>query len=281
MRKSKVVAAAKQFASKKYTHAQVAAITSKNGCASWWAADSTAWCDVTASAILFSACEDADDKAMMKKIGWPQATINSQKARKAGVFHYLSDGYTPKAGDLVLYIWGGKGSNAWATDYFSHIGVCIADSDGKTARVVEGNASSDQRVHAYDRSCSYIKAIIRPKYEKEEEEATKAVKVTGKFDAQTIKGWQTLLKSWGYGVIVTGKSNGRTIKAWQTHLTRYPSTGTKYYTKEVDGVAGEYTIKGTKRLFKKLKYFSGTADGSTPKAADIKAFQNYLNDRLK
>lgn len=101
MKKSKFLKTAASFVGK--PHSYISSIVKAYGCPSWYAASSTAWCDLTVSSVLIKIATSNSDSAYMKSMGYPQATINTQKCRKLGIFHYTKDGYTPKAGDLLLF----------------------------------------------------------------------------------------------------------------------------------------------------------------------------------
>lgn len=276
MRKSNFIRVIKQFADKAYSHATINSMLKNSGVSmpSWYySSTDVAWCDLTVSTALIKACEDATDKALIKKMGYPQATINTQKCRKLGYFHYTKDGYTPKKGDLLLFRW-----NLANDDNFDHIGVAYKDAANGVVTTIEGNASSDQKVHYYKRNTKYVKAIIRIPWETEIAAKKKEyLSQTGTNNKKTVRAMCLLLKAFGYNVEISATEKSDMVKAWQKHLKKWG-----YYTKDIDGKVGKYSVQATLKLLKKMKFYSGeTKLGTKMDVEAWKALQRYLNYHIK
>lgn len=260
MKVSKVIEACNKFEARGSGQKTMAGICVKNGAASWYSGSGVAWCDITVSAILLYACENNNDIKMVKELGYPQATINTSKARALKKF--FRSPIKAKTGDVVFFRW-----NCADDDNFDHTGIVIKNY-GSYMITFEGNANSDGKVHFYKRYPKHMKAFVRPEYESE----LNTLELTGRFDKATTKALQKLLSYWGYAVTIDGKLGTQTKKAWQKHLSRCPKSRTKFYSKTIDGLWGTYTINGTKKLLK--------VKGYNDKNWKV-AFQKYLNDNIK
>lgn len=114
-------------------------------------------------------------------------------------------------GDLILFDWDGTGT--WDAD---HIGFIECKNSDGSYTTIEGNTaigndSNGGEVMRRNRS-SCIRAIIRPKYEKEDDG-----KVTIKFDVlkkgskgEDVRALQRLLISWGYKLNIDGDFGSKT-----------------------------------------------------------------------
>lgn len=269
--KKKLISTAKTFVSKKYNHSDCAEIAIKAGGASWFRGEGVAWCDICVSAILYRA---GFSKEELFEFGYPQATINTKKARAKGIFHYTKDlknGTKIPVGSLVLFRWNKKDD-----DNFDHIGILISNSNEKY-QTVEGNASDDGLVHFFNRDTAYIKAYILPEYKNSKTYLYDLSYMT----KNVYRAASQLLKSWGYPIEETSSSSPLLIKCWQKHLKNFG-----YYNKKIDGVvlangsSYSYTIAATQKLLIKKGYFSGKVTGKSSGAL-IKAFRKYLNAYIK
>lgn len=271
MNKKKVIRTAKSFVTKKYNHSDCAEIAIKAGGASWFRGKGVAWCDICVSAILYRA---GFSKEELYSFGFPQASINTKKARTNGIFHYTKDlknGSKIPTGALVLFRWNGADD-----DNFDHIGILISNTNGKYI-TVEGNASDDGLVHYYTRDKKYIKAYIYPDYKN----SKTYLKNLGYMTKNVYRATSQLLKSWGYPIEECASSSKLLIKCWQKHLSNFG-----YYKKTIDGILRtkgslySYTIAGTQKLLIKKGFFKGSVTGKS-NADFIKAFRKYLNAYIK
>lgn len=99
-------------------------------CSHWHYADGTAWC-----ALFVSYCMD--------KLGYVESGIFTPSAScerlyndfdKRGIWHDRTSGYTPKAGDLVIYDWPTRPGR------YNHIGI-VMSFDGDYLYTIEGNTT--------------------------------------------------------------------------------------------------------------------------------------------
>ena len=73
-----------------------------------------------------------------------------------------NDGYTPKAGDLIMYDWqdSGAGDNTGSAD---HVGI-VAEVNGNVIRVIEGNISDAVGYRMMRVNGKYIRGFCVPAY---------------------------------------------------------------------------------------------------------------------
>lgn len=120
----------------------------------WFGAPTTAWC-----AFFVAWCSNQADisTSVLPRIGNCAAMVNWFSSRGR---YFKKSGFTPKAGDLIFYNWGG-GSTA------KHVGIVTGIKDNEIY-VIEGNTggSDGYRVEAKSRkkNSSSILGYARPAY---------------------------------------------------------------------------------------------------------------------
>lgn len=121
--------------------------------------------------------------------------------------------YEGKYGDLILFDWDDTGE--WDAD---HIGFIERQNDDGTYTTIEGNTaigndSNGGEVMRRTRNTSCVRAILRPKYEKEDNKVRIEFDVLSKGSkGEDVRALQRLLISWGYKLNIDGDFGNKTEK---------------------------------------------------------------------
>jgi len=138
-----------------------------------------AWC-MTFVSFCFIKAGQAD--LIVTECGCGEAVRKNASIKKNWV---ESDGYIPKAGDIIMYDWQDSGSGddiGWP----DHTGI-VESCDGATIHIIEGNNTDMVKRTSYSVNAKFIRGFIAPDYSSKatEGETQSAFNYQGDFDYQT------------------------------------------------------------------------------------------------
>lgn len=202
-------------------------------------AQDVAWC-----AVFVSWCFDKAGIDMIKTDG--AGCFAREGNGKYGTWYeseYSDSSTTPKAGDIVTFVWNYSGRYYNQDKYYSdHVGIVYAVDDDNIY-TIEGNtgASNDTstvKYRMYNRESGAINGYFRPFYKEESEENTMEIKKGDKNEFVTA--YKTLLQqAYMFGLVSTKVDDTNSFGDGTYKAT---IEFQKLYKLEVDGIAGKETI---------------------------------------